>query len=137
MSLKAFHTLFIVISFLFATYFGGWCFSQYSSGESQWMLLATLGSFSVASALGIYLVWFLKRYKQIGFLSLAFFLLSYSSNLLACSVCLGDPNSPMVKSVNSGVLFLLVVVGGVLVGFASLFLFWRKKEIQKMQLSAT
>jgi LPXTG-motif cell wall-anchored protein len=43
----------------------------------------------------------------------------------------------MVKSVNSGVVFLLGIVGGVLVGFAALFLFWRKREIQKMNLSAT
>jgi hypothetical protein len=137
MSLKAFHIFFIVISFLFATYFGAWCFSQYNAGESQWMLLGTFGSFSAASALGIYLIWFLKRYKQIGFLSLAVLLFSHSHTLLACSVCLGDPNSPMVKSVNSGVVFLLGIVGGVLVGFAALFLFWRKREIQKMNLSAT
>lgn len=131
MSLKAFHAFFIVVSFIFATYFGGWCISQYNSGESSWLLVGGFGSFFVATALGIYLYWFLKRYKQIGFLSLAaFFLLSHPSSLFACSVCLGNPNSPMVKSVNIGVWFLLGVIGSVLISFASLFLFWRKRALK-------
>ena len=130
MSLKAFHAFFIIISFLFATYFGGWCTSQYNSGESPWMLAAAFGSFLAATALGIYLVWFLKRYKQIGFLSIALLMVFHSNSLMACSVCLGDPNSPMVKSVNAGVGFLLAVIGTVLVGFASLFLFWRKRALK-------
>ncbi len=130
MSLKAFHAFFIVISFIFATYFGGWCFSNYSQTESGWMLLGSFGSFAIATALGIYLVWFLKKYKQIGFLGVAFLLALTPGNLFACSVCLGDPNSPLVRSVNTGVWFLLAVVSSVLFGFASLFLFWRKRSIE-------
>lgn len=127
MSLKAFHAFFIVVSFIFSTYFGGWCFSQYSTNESIWMLAGTFGSFLVATGLCLYLVWFLKKYKQIGFLVFALGLLVHPSISWACSVCLGDPNSPMVKSVNTGVWFLLAVIGTLLVGFASLFLFWRSR----------
>ncbi|NBY19298.1 hypothetical protein EBQ74_03430 [bacterium] len=130
MSLKAFHVFFIVISFLVSTYFGGWCFSQYSSTGSPWMLVAAFGSFVVASTLSLYLLWFLKKYKKIGFLALLGWLLMRPETSLACSVCLGDPNSPMVKSVNAGVWFLLAVISTVLVGFGSLFLFWRKRAIQ-------
>lgn len=129
MSLKAFHAFFIVISFIFSTYFGGWCFSQYSSTESYWMLVATFASFVVASGLGVYLVWFLKKYKKIGFLGILGGLLLHPNTSWACSVCLGNPNSPMVKSVNIGVWFLLGVIGSVLVSFASLFLFWRKRAL--------
>lgn len=130
MSLKAFHAFFIVISFVLSTYFGGWCVSQYQASDSMGMLIAAFGSFLGATALAIYLVWFLKKYRQFSFLGLAFFLLTQSKTAKACSVCLGDPNSPMVKSVNTGVWFLLVVIGTVLVGFASLFLFWRKRAAQ-------
>lgn len=130
MSLKAFHAFFIVVSFLFSTYFGGWCVSQYSSSGSYWMLVAAFGSFVAASALSLYLVWFLKKYKKIGFLALATWLLVRPETSFACAVCIGDPNSPMAKSVNAGVWFLLAVISTVLVGFGSLFLFWRKRSIQ-------
>ncbi len=130
MSLKAFHAFFIVVSFLLSTYFGGWCVSQYSVNGSLGMLIAAFASFVVASALSLYLLWFLKKYKKIGFLALLGWLLIQPQTSWACSVCLGDPNSPMVKSVNSGVWFLLAVISSILVGFASLFLFWRKREIR-------
>jgi hypothetical protein len=130
MSLKAFHAVFIVICFVFSTYFGGWCVSQYNSNGSVGMLVAAFGSFFVATGLSLYLVWFLKKYKQIGFLVVGLWLLSCPKTIWACSVCLGDPNAPMVKSVNSGVWFLLGVITTLLVGFASLFLFWRKRAAQ-------
>jgi len=46
---------------------------------------------------------------------------------LACSVCFGDPNSPMTHGVQAGVLVLLGVVGVVLTGLASLLLFWMRR----------
>jgi len=46
---------------------------------------------------------------------------------LACSVCFGDPNSPMTHGVQAGVLVLLAVVGVVLTGLASLLLFWMRR----------
>jgi len=46
---------------------------------------------------------------------------------LACSVCYGDPNSTMVKGAKAGVLVLLGVVGMVLVGVASLLIFWMRR----------
>ena len=45
----------------------------------------------------------------------------------ACSVCYGDPNSPMAHGVSAGVLVLLGVVGGVLLMTASLVLFWVRR----------
>ena len=44
--------------------------------------------------------------------------ISSAQTALACSVCYGDPNSPMTKGVEAGVLVLLGVVGTVLTGLA-------------------
>ncbi len=47
---------------------------------------------------------------------------------LACSVCFGgDPSSTMNQGVQAGMLVLLGVVGIVLTGLASLFLFWVRR----------
>ena len=42
-------------------------------------------------------------------------------SLLACPVCFGQSDSPMAWAMNAGILFMLVIVGGVLAGFASFF----------------
>ena len=42
-------------------------------------------------------------------------------SVLACPVCFGQSDSPMFWAMNTGILFMLVIVGGVLVGFASFF----------------
>ena len=49
---------------------------------------------------------------------------------LACSVCYGDPNSAMSQGARAGVLVLLGVVGVVLTGLASLFVFWMRRAAQ-------
>ena len=46
---------------------------------------------------------------------------------LACSVCYGEPGSPMVQGIQAGVLVLLGVVVTVLTGLASLIIFWMRR----------
>ena len=46
---------------------------------------------------------------------------------LACSVCFGDPNTPMAAGARAGVLVLLGVVVVVLAGVASLIVFWSRR----------
>jgi hypothetical protein len=41
----------------------------------------------------------------------------------ACPVCFGDVNTPMALAMNLGILFMLIVVAGVLGGFASFFIY--------------
>jgi hypothetical protein len=41
--------------------------------------------------------------------------------VLACSVCFGQSDSPMAWAMNMGIFAMLLIVGGVLVGFASFF----------------
>jgi len=53
--------------------------------------------------------------------------ISSAQPVMACSVCYGDPNSPMTKGVEAGVLVLLGVVGTVLLLLASLLLFWMRR----------
>ena len=48
----------------------------------------------------------------------------------ACSVCFGDPNSPMVQGMKYGILALLGCIGTLLFGFASLFLYWMRRSKQ-------
>ena len=57
----------------------------------------------------------------------ALLLLLIAEAASACPVCYGDPNSPMVKGTNSGIVFLLGVVGFLWIGFAALFIsFWMR-----------
>jgi hypothetical protein len=45
----------------------------------------------------------------------------------ACSVCLGNPDSPHTQGMNNAILFLLAVTLGVLAAFASFFIYlWRR-----------
>jgi hypothetical protein len=46
---------------------------------------------------------------------------------LACPVCFGQSDSPMAQGVNMGMYFLLAVVGGVLVAFASFLIYLARR----------
>ncbi len=46
---------------------------------------------------------------------------------LACSVCAGDPNSALSQGAQAGMLVLLGVIGVILTGIASLFIFWMRR----------
>jgi hypothetical protein len=42
---------------------------------------------------------------------------------LACPVCFGNSDAPMAKATNTGIIFMLVIVGAVLAAFASFFIY--------------
>lgn len=71
------------------------------------------------------------------FVVIAICLLLVPSILSACPVCYGAPNSPMTKSSNNAIMFLLGVVGFVQLGFIALFWsFWRRaKELRRRRES--
>lgn len=124
MGLKAVHLFFIVASVGISVYFGIWCLNQATSGYT------ITGIASLLSALGIlfYGSWFLKKLRGIGYLAIAIGLCSLPTVAQACAVCVGDPNSAMMQGTRVGVVFLLGVVATTLVGFASLFLFWARRQ---------
>jgi hypothetical protein len=68
---------------------------------------------------------------------IAICMLLVPSILSACPVCYGAPNSPMTKSSNNAIMFLLGVVGFVQVGFIALFWsFWRRaKALRRLRES--
>ena len=115
MSLRAFHLFFILISIVFGLGFGVWGL------RNEYSLLGAL-SLGVAVGMVFYLSWFLRKTKKFGAGILSLIL---SPDLChACSVCVGNPSSPLTQGANQGVILLLGIVISVLVGFASLFVVW-------------
>jgi hypothetical protein len=58
------------------------------------------------------------RQRSLGLTSL---LIAAPRAALACPVCFGQSDSPMAWAMNMGIFAMLLIVGGVLVGFASFF----------------
>ena len=55
-------------------------------------------------------------------------------DLWACSVCFGDPNSPIVHGAKAGVAVLLGIVGGVICGIAAVAIYWvRRARLLEVQ----
>jgi hypothetical protein len=48
-------------------------------------------------------------------------------DLLACPVCFGNADSPMAIAANMGIFAMLLVVAGVLGGFASFFIYLMRR----------
>lgn len=48
-------------------------------------------------------------------------------SLWLCAVCFGDPNSLMSQGARAGVLFLLVIIGGVLASIAGTAFVWARR----------
>lgn len=65
MSLKSFHIFFILIAVAITAGFGWWGLREYSYFRN--MLMLVLGALSFAGAVGlvVYLVWFLKKAKDL------------------------------------------------------------------------
>jgi len=61
-----------------------------------------------------------------------------SSHLLACPVCFGAADSPLIDGAKLGVLVLVAVTLAVQVGFVSFFLYLRKraKQVAELDLEA-
>ena len=52
--------------------------------------------------------------------------------LSACPVCYGAPDSPMTKSSNNAILFMIGVIGFVQIGFIAMFWsFWRRAKAMR------
>jgi maltodextrin utilization protein YvdJ len=56
---------------------------------------------------------------------------------LACPVCFGENDSPLAVAMNMGIIFMLVIVGAVLVGFASFFIYLMRRARLAAQQSET
>lgn len=75
--------------------------------------------------------------RRARFLVIVIVLLLAPAILSACPVCYGAPNSPMTKSSNNAIIFMLGIIGFVQVGFVAMFWsFWRRaKELRRRRES--
>lgn len=78
-----------------------------------------------------------RRSRSIRVALTALVLLVLAQPLFACPVCYGDPTSAAGKSMSNAVIFLLVIIGLVQIGFVALFwTFWKRaRNIQKTKES--
>lgn len=60
--------------------------------------------------------------------TLATFFWLNGPSLMACATCSGKSDAPMAQGMNAGIMALMVVVGGVLTGIASFFVFIVRRE---------
>jgi hypothetical protein len=58
---------------------------------------------------------------------LAVLYVAMAQNTWACSVCFGDPNSPMTHGAIAGVAVLLGIVVGVMGGILAVAVFWNRR----------
>ena len=58
---------------------------------------------------------------------LAVCVLVFSRPVIACSVCFGDPESPMTKGAAAGILVLGGIIASVLMGIVGTGLFWMSR----------
>jgi hypothetical protein len=68
----------------------------------------------------------MKRLLLLAILSLAFVAL-FATPASACSACFGKSDSAMARSLNASIFTLMGVIGTVLVGAASFFVFLAKR----------
>jgi len=75
--------------------------------------------------------------RRARFVVIAAALLLVPAVLSACPVCYGAPNSPMTKSSNNAIIFMLGIIGFVQVGFIAMFWsFWRRaRELRRRRES--
>lgn len=70
--------------------------------------------------------------RKIELVAIAIAILLVPAVLSACPVCYGAPNSPMTKSSNNAIGFLLGVIGFVQIGFVAMFWsFWRRAKAMR------
>jgi hypothetical protein len=55
------------------------------------------------------------------------FVLAAPRAALACPVCFGQNDSPLAQAMNSGIVFMLVIVVAVLAAFASFFIYLMRR----------
>ena len=60
-------------------------------------------------------------------LVLSWLVLAAPRPALACPVCFGQNDSPMAVAMNMGIIAMLIVVAGVLGGFASFFIYLMRR----------
>ena len=130
MSLRFFHILFITLSALMCLVVGLWALDAYrADGSASWIGLAAL-AFAGGGFLVVYGNRFLQKTRKLGMAwLLAAGTLGLPSDVLACTVCLGNTESSLRDGMNMGILVLLGFAGFMIVTFAAFFIYlWRRSR---------
>ena len=141
MSLKAFHIVLISLSSLLAVGFGGWSVRAYNvTGDASHLAMAVF-SFAGAVGLAIYIRWFARkvrsreeedRERRKKIRPLAFLVGCWLMSLrptVACSVCYGEAEGPMIDAARLGVWLLFGLVFAVQVSLVVFFVCLRRRAI--------
>lgn len=128
MSLKFFHIVFIALSCLIALVVGIWALDAYrADGSLAWILLAAI-AFLGGGGLVVYGTRFLHKARRLGLAwLLAAATVGLPRELLACTVCLGNTESPLRAGMNAGILALLGFAGFMIVSFGLFFVHLARK----------
>jgi hypothetical protein len=139
MSLKNIHVLFISMATALSVFFGSWCVWLYRDGGGAAYLAGGVGSFATAFGLALYGNWFVRKMKRLPSertLRVVFSLVAGTAlwaslaagTAEACQTCFGDPSSPITKSAEMGVWFLLAVILAVEAGFGIFFFIYLRRR---------
>jgi uncharacterized membrane protein len=138
MSLKIFHVVFVSCSSLLAFLVGGWAFAQGGVGA----MVGGVASILAGLGLIVYGVYFWRKIttpeeerrrrrrllRAVTLVATTLVVLSLPNTAHACSVCYGEAAGPMLDGARWGVYFLLGVLVAVQIGFASFFLYLRRRS---------
>ena len=129
MSLRTFHLFFISVSILLSLFllvWGLWFYRNSGNPMGLGMVLFSLGG--IALLVG-YFRWFRKKYSTLALVLIVACMATILNSSLsqACSVCYGDPNSPMSKAALMGVAVLAVIVICVLSLITAVAYSWNKR----------
>jgi hypothetical protein len=128
MSLRFFHILFIALSTLMSLVVGIWAIDAYrTDGSMTWIALAVL-AFVGGGLLVVYSGRFLQKTRNLGVAALvAAGTFGMPSDLLACTVCLGNTTSPLRDGMTAGILALLGFALFMIASFAIFFVYLARK----------
>ncbi len=134
MNLKNFHIVFIIVCLIVTIGFGLWAFQEYRHSRALEDLLLGITALLMLVALVFYGRWFWRKLKRMPSSTLLIAALGLSLYQLlprtveACSVCFKDPDSALVQGAQSGVLFLVIVIYGLLTGMLALGYTWYRRS---------
>jgi hypothetical protein len=130
MSLRFFHILFIALSALMCLVVAVWGLDAYrTDGSAGWLALSA-AAVAGGGGLAVYGTRFLQKTRKLGVAALlAAGSLGLPSELLACTVCLGNTESSLRDGMNAGILALLGFALFMIASFAAFFIYlWRRSR---------
>jgi hypothetical protein len=138
MSLRAFHIVFIVASILLAFMVGVWALRDAALHDGEHRLLGIVSLLFGVALLG-YGAWFIQKVRQPDVerrkrrkptrtvTTLMLVSAMSATDSLACSVCYGEAEGPMIDAARLGVYLLFGLVLLMQVSFAAFFIvLWRR-----------